>query len=61
MGQKSGPGLACNLDFTKGKELEPKAKNFSKIGLIGRRGEQTCLTLTCHRLGSGGGLLGNFL
>ena len=33
MGQKSGHGLACNLDFTKGKELEPKVEKFSKIDL----------------------------
>ena len=25
---KSGPGLACNLDFAKQKQLEPKVKNF---------------------------------
>ena len=30
MGQKSGPGLACCLDFTKRKELESKFKKFSK-------------------------------
>ena len=26
--QKSGPGLACNLDFAKKKELEQKLKSF---------------------------------
>ena len=29
--QKSGPGLACNLDFAKGKGLKPTVKKFSKI------------------------------
>ena len=29
--QKSGPRLACNLDFAKEKGLEPKGKNISKI------------------------------
>ena len=29
--QKSGPRLACNLDFAKEKELEPKDKKISKI------------------------------
>ena len=31
--QKLGPGLACNLDFAKGKGVKPKVKNFSKIVL----------------------------
>ena len=30
-GQKSGPGLAHDLGFAKGKGLEPKVKKFSKI------------------------------
>ena len=51
--QKSGPGLACNLDFAKGKRLESKVKKFSKTVQVGRRGEQTCLTQTYHRLGYG--------
>ena len=29
--QKSGPGLACNPDFAKGKGLKPKVKIFFKI------------------------------
>ena len=29
--QKSGSGLACSLDFAKGKELEAKVKKVSKI------------------------------
>ena len=29
--QKSGPKLACNLDYAIGKGLELKVKNFSKI------------------------------
>ena len=29
--QKSGPGLASNLDFAKGKGLKPKVKKISKI------------------------------
>ena len=29
--QKSGPGLACNLDFAKGKGLKPKLLKVSKI------------------------------
>ena len=27
-----GPELACNLDFAKGKGLEPKVKKLSKLG-----------------------------
>ena len=30
-GRKLGPGLACNLDFTKEKGLESKVKKISKI------------------------------
>ena len=33
--QKSGPGLACNLDFATGKCLEPKVKNFPKLSKLG--------------------------
>ena len=29
--QKSGPALACNLDFAKDKGLEPKVKKFFNI------------------------------
>ena len=29
--QKTRPWSACNLDFAKGKELEPKVKKVSKI------------------------------
>ena len=29
--QKSGPGLACDVGFVKGKGLEPKVKKISKI------------------------------
>ena len=29
--QKSGLGLACNLDLVKGKRLEPKVKKFPKL------------------------------
>ena len=29
--QKSGIGLTCNLDFAKGKRLEPKVKKFPKL------------------------------
>ena len=36
--QKPRPGLPCNLDFAKGKGLEPKGKTVSKIVSIGRRG-----------------------
>ena len=59
--QKSGPGLACNLDFAEGKGLEPKVENFSKIVKVERRGEQTGLTQTYHRLGHVILLLGDFL
>ena len=58
--QKLGPGLACNLDFAQGKELKLKVKKFSKIVSVGIRNEQTCLTQTPHRLGSGGRPLGKF-
>ena len=58
---KSEPGLACNLDFAKGKGLEPKVKKLSKIVQAGRRGEQTCLTQTYQRLRFGGRPLGNFV
>ena len=53
--QKPGPGLACNLDFTKEQGLEPKVKKVSKIVEIGRRGEQTSLTQTYHKRGQGDG------
>ena len=56
-GLKSGLGFECNLDFAKGKGLEPKVSKFSKVG---RRDEQTCLTQTYHRRMSGGRPLGDF-
>ena len=59
--QKSGPGLACNLDFAKGIGLESKVKKLSKIVQVGRRGERTSLTQTYQRPRSGGRLLGDFL
>ena len=43
--QKTGPRLACNVKFANGKGLKPKVKKVSKIVYIGRRGEQTSLTL----------------
>ena len=58
--QKLGPGLACNLDFAKGKYLNHKFKIFSKIVLVGRRGKLTCLTQTYQRLASEGRPLGRF-
>ena len=60
MRQKSGLGLACNLDFAKGKELETKVKKFSKIVQVVRRGEQNCLTQTYHGLESVGRPLDDF-
>ena len=33
--QKSGPGLASNLDFAKGGRLEPKLKGFLKLSKLG--------------------------
>ena len=39
--QKPRPCLACNLDFAKEKELEPKVKKVFKIVKIVRRGKQT--------------------
>ena len=33
--QKSGIGLTCNLDFAKGKGLEPKVKKFPKLSKLG--------------------------
>ena len=59
--QKPRPRLACNLDFAKGEILEPKVKKASKIVEIGRRVEQTSLTQTYHKRGSGGQQLGEFL
>ena len=59
--QKLGTGLACSLDFAKGKGLEPKIKFIFRIVEVGRRGEHTCLTQTHHRLRYGGQPLGNFL
>ena len=29
--QKPGPGLACTVDFAKGKGLEPKVKKISYV------------------------------
>ena len=33
--QKSGPGLACNLDFAIGKDLKLKVKKFPKLFKLG--------------------------
>ena len=33
--QKSGIGLTCNLDFAKGKGLEPKVNKFPKWSKLG--------------------------
>ena len=58
--QKSGPGLACSLNFAKEKGFEPKIKQISKIVQVGIRGEQTCLTQAYHKLGYKGRPLGDF-
>ena len=58
--EKSGPGLAYNLDFAKGKDLNQKFR-FFQIVQVGRHGEQISLIQTYHRLGSGGRPLGDFL
>ena len=34
MGQKSGPGLASNLNFVKEKDLNQKLKIFSKLSKL---------------------------
>ena len=48
-----GLGLACNLDFAEGKDLNQKLKRFPKLSKLGRHGEQTSLTQTYHRRESG--------
>ena len=58
--QKSGPGLAWNLGFVKEKKFEPQVKKISKIGQVGKCGEQTSLVQTFHRPDLGAAA-GNFL
>ena len=33
--QKSGTGLLCNLNFARGKGLEPKVEKFPKLSKLG--------------------------
>ena len=54
--KKPGPGLALNQDFAKGGGLEPKVKKFFENVNFGRSVEQTSVTKTYHRWGSGAGM-----
>ena len=58
--QKPARGSACSVGSAKEKRLKPKVKKISKTIQVGRRGEQTSLVQTYHRLGSGGPPLKQF-
>ena len=57
--QKRGPGLACNLDFAKGKGFEPKVKKIFKIVKTRRLGEQTSFP-NVSQMGVSGPVAGRF-
>ena len=57
--QMSGLGWHVNRILPR-EGLEQKVEKVFKIVKVERRGEQTCLTQTYHRLGYGGRTLGDF-